>query len=113
MDTDRRKSQRYVTDSLIAVTSKGIAQVVNLSTKSVFFRFTGDVHFPDYSAMDLYDSIGLNMVGVLAKKVWNKTSTQKSGFTPFKSEVVVEFQNLSPSQEYQLRYYLRQQLEHV
>ena len=113
MVTERRKSQRRNAKGLIALTPKGVAQVANLSSESICIKFTSNVHFPDYSAMDLYDSIGLNMVGVLAKKVWNKTSTQKSGFTPFKSEVVVEFQNLSPSQEYQLRYYLRQQLEHV
>ena len=111
MDTERRKSQRYDAKGLIALTSKGVAQVTNLSLKSICIRFIGNVHFPEYSVLDLYDATGLNMVEVLAKKVWSKTLGDQSGSTLFASEIVAELQNLSPDQEYQLKFYLRQQKE--
>ena len=111
MDTERRKSQRYDAKGLIALTSKGVAQVANLSSKSICIKFISNVHFPDYSVMDLYDATGLNMVEVLAKKVWSKTLNVQSGSKLFRSEIVAEFENLSPDQEYQLKFYLRQQKE--
>ena len=61
--------------------------------------------------MDLSDATGLNMVEVLAKKVWSKILNDQSGSEFFSSEVVPEFENLSLTQEYQLRFYLRQQKE--
>jgi hypothetical protein len=113
MVTERRKSVRHTANSLIAVTSKGVAQVVNLSLKSICIRFIGNVHFPDHSMLDLYDATGLNLVEVLAKKVWDKTLNNQSGSELFKSEVVAEFENLSSDQEYQLKFYLRQQKEQL
>ena len=111
MDIDRRKSRRLSTKSLIALTPKGVAQVVNLSAQSVFFRMKEKVHFQDYLVLDLYDAIGLNMVGVLAKKVWSKTSTDEKDSNPFQSVIVAKFENLTPAQEYQLSCYLREQTE--
>jgi len=109
MVTERRKSQRRNAKGLIALTPKGVAQVANLSSESICIKFTSNVHFPDYSVMDLYDATGLNMVDVFAKKVWSKTLDDQSGYKLFRSEIVAKFENLSPSQEYQLRFYLRQQ----
>jgi hypothetical protein len=111
MVTERRKSQRHDAKNLIALTSKGVAQVANLSTKNISIRFTKNVHFPDYSVIDLYDATGLNMVEVVAKKVWSKTLDDQSGYKLFRSEIGAEFENLTPSQESQLKSYLRQQNE--
>jgi hypothetical protein len=111
MVTERRKSERHARNSLIAVTPKGVAKVANLSLKNICIRFTGNVDFPDYAIIDLYDATGLNMEEVLAKKVWSKALNDQSGYEPFKSKVVAEFENLSPAQEYQLRFYLKQQKE--
>ena len=108
MVTERRKSQRRDVKSLIALTSKGVAQVANLSSKGICIRFTNNVHFPDHSVIDLYDAKGLNMEKVVTKKVWSKKFDDQSGYKPFRSKIVAEFGNLSPSQEYQLRFYLRQ-----
>ena len=109
MVTERRKSQRQDAKSLIALTSEGVAQVANLSTKNIFIRFTKNVHFPDYSVMDLYDGTGLDMEEVIAKKVWSNTLDDQNSYKPFRSEIVAEFENLSPSQEYQLRVYFKKQ----
>jgi len=111
MNVDRRKSKRHCTKSLIALTPKGVAQVVNLSAQSVFFRMKEKVHFQDYLVLDLYDAIGLNMVGILAKKVWSKTSNDEKDSDPFRSVIVARFEHLTPAQEYQLNFYLRQQPE--
>lgn len=108
MVTERRKSKRREAKSLIALTSKGIAQVANLSSKNICIKFTNIVHLPDYSVIDLYDAEGLNMEEVVTKKVWSKTFDNQSGYKLFRSKIVAEFENLSPAQEYQLRFYLRQ-----
>lgn len=106
MSFDRRKSQRYITKSLIAITHKGVAQVSNLTTDSVFFRCMKKIDFPDYWVMDLYDTMGLNLEGVLVKKVWSKVSGKPNDSKLFHSEVAAEFKNLSSSQIYQLTLYL-------
>jgi len=108
MVPERRKSHRREAKSLIALTAKGIAQVANLSSKNICIEFTSTVHFPDYSVIDLYDAKGLNLEEVVTKKVWSKTFDNQSGYKLFRSMIVAEFENLSPAQEYQLRFYLRQ-----
>lgn len=110
MDTDRRKSQRQVTQSTIAITSLGCAQVINLTRTSVLFRFTKIIDFPDYLEMDLYEKLRLNLVGVFARKI-RARAIVNSNESIFKSEVAVAFENLSSHQEYQLSSYLRQLVE--
>ncbi|MCP4342654.1 MAG: hypothetical protein GY799_28175 [Desulfobulbaceae bacterium] len=111
MVTERRERHRHNAKELIALTSKGVAQVVNLSTKGMYIRFTNNVHFPNYSVMDIYDSTGFSMVEVHAKKVWSKTldNQNRYSYKPFKSEIFAEFENLSLSQECQLVFYLSKQ----
>jgi hypothetical protein len=108
MVTERRERWRRNTKGLIALTSQGVAQVVNLSTKGMYIRFTDSVHFLDYSVMDIYDSTGFSMVEVHAKKVWSKTLDNQNRYSdkPFKSEIFAEFENLSFLQECQLVFYL-------
>lgn len=110
MDTDRRKSQRQVTQGTIAITSLGCAQVINLTMTSVLFRFTKIIDFPDYLEMDLYEQLRLNLVGVFARKI-RARAIVNSNESIFKSEVAVAFENLSSHQEYQLSSYLRQLVE--
>lgn len=111
MVTERRESQRHAGKKLIALTSKGVAQVVNLSIKGMYIRFMNIVHLPDCLVMDLYDTTGLSMEGVHAKKVWSKTLDNQNGYRykPFKSEIFAEFENLSLTQECQLVFYLSRQ----
>lgn len=108
MVTERRESQRHATKKLIALTSKGVAQVVNLSIKGMYIRFRNIVYLPKYLVMDLYDTTGLSMERVHARKVWSKTFDSPNGCRDklFKSEIFTEFENLSLSQECQLAFYL-------
>lgn len=110
MDTDRRKSQRQVTQGTIAITSLGCAQVINFTMTSVLFRFTQIIDFPDYLEMDLYEQLRLNLVGVFARKI-RARAIVNSNDSIFKSEVAVAFENLSSHQQYQLSSYLRQLVE--
>jgi hypothetical protein len=111
MFSERRKSRRHDAKNLIALTSEGVAQVSNLSSKSIFIRFLQNTHFPDYSVIDLYDTKGLNLTEVFTKKVWSKTLNDPRGSKLFRSEVVAEFENLSLAQKSHLRFYLKQQKE--
>ena len=110
MVTERRESQRYAGKKLIALTSKGVAQVVNLSIKGMYIRFKNIVYFPKYLVMDLYDTAGLSIESVHARKIWSKTFESQNGYRDklFKSEIFADFENLSLSQECQLVFYLSQ-----
>ncbi len=85
--------------------------VVNLSTKGMYLRFANIVNFPDNSVIDMYGSAGFSMVEVYTKKVWARILVDLDGYSykPFKSEIFIEFETLSLSQECQLVFYLRQQ----
>lgn len=111
MDPDRRKTHRHHTKNLIAVTSNGVAQVSNITLSSVFFRCVEKIDFPDHWLMDLYDPMKLDLVEVLVKKIWVKTTTEPNKPKSFHSEVAAQFENLSPYQKDQLKYYLSQQNE--
>jgi len=109
MAPDRRKTQRHLTKNLVAVTSSGVAQVSNITLSSVFFRCVEKIDFPDHWLMDLYDPMKLDLVEVLVKKIWEKTTTQPNKSKSFHSEVAAQFENLSPHQKDQLKHYLSNQ----
>lgn len=111
MDPDRRKTHRHHTKNLIAVTSNGVAQVSNITLSSVFFRCVEKIDFPDHWLMDLYDPMKLDLVEVLVKKIWVKITAEPNKSKSFHSEVAAQFENLSPYQKDQLKYYLSQQNE--
>ena len=109
MVTERRERQRCNAKGLIVLTSKGVAQVVNISTKGIYIKFTNIVHFPNNSVIDIYDITGFSMVELHAKKVWSKIFVGLDRYKPFKSEIFAEFETLSLSQECQLVFYLGQE----
>jgi len=109
MDPDRRKTHRHHTKNLIAVTSNGVAQVSNITLSSVFFRCVEKIDFPDHWLMDLYDPMKLDLVEVLVKKIWEKTTTGSNKSKSFHSEVAAQFENLSLYQKDQLKHYLSNQ----
>ncbi len=111
MVTERRERQRCNAKGLIVLTSKGVAQVVNISTKGIYIKFANIVNFPNNSVIDIYDITGFSMVELHAKKVWGKilVGIDRYSYKPFKSEVFAEFETLSLSQECQLVFYLSQE----
>jgi len=63
-----------ITKNVIALTPNGICQVSNLTLNSVFIRCMKKIDFPDYWIMDVYNTTGLSLEGVMTKKIWSRTS---------------------------------------
>ena len=94
----------------IALTQKGVCQVVNLSKGGVSLKCFSELEYPNEFTMDIYDETGLDLQAIKVKKVWEKRPSNPSSLLQSGLEFGGSFENLSTSQEAQLYSYLMQRM---
>ena len=103
-----RKSRRQTVDHGIAVFPDGVGQIINLTRYGFALKCYGAYDFPDEWRMEIYDTAGISLEELSAKKVWIKNQQHQTIPAAATIEVGGEFAELSKNQEMKLVAYLKQ-----
>lgn len=94
----KRKSKRLPVKDGIALTPKGVCQVINLSKGGLSLKFFHDLELPNELIIDIYYETDLYVRDLKVKKVWEKKIRNPASPLQHQMEIGGLFENLSFSQ---------------
>ena len=95
---NRRMRQRHEFTNAAIITSKGISQLIDISSGGIAFKCRCEQSLSKRWDVDIVDSTGIHLREFPVEKVWESVEEKKGYGSIFTMTVGAKFKNLSPEQ---------------
>ncbi len=104
--TKRRKNERYKIIHILAITSRGTGQILDIGREGLSFGCLYPHSFPETWSMDILDAKGSHIRELQVKKIWERKIGHPELSAKYELEVGVEFTELTDTQSDELDFLL-------
>ena len=99
---EQRNSNRCQAQHLLAITSKGTGQIIDISGAGLSFGCLYPHYFQNEWVMDILDAQGTHIKQLRVRKIWQRGENHANISTEFEMEIGVEFLELTQNQIHEL-----------